>query len=92
MRFWDEKWDALIRPSMLEEFESLRGQRIALLSALQTFSFGEIARRLGIPEWYATEYVTDQREISTDWTGCDGNSKGYDRSGGEKKGDMPLWH
>ena len=57
-RFWDEKWDDLVRPSMLVELEAFRGQRIALLSASPDFLVSQIAQRLGLTEWYATEYVT----------------------------------
>jgi HAD superfamily phosphoserine phosphatase-like hydrolase len=59
VRFLDAKWEGLVRKSMLKELSSLEGQRIALLSSSPDFLIREIARRLGLKEWYATEYVTD---------------------------------
>ena len=59
VRFWNEKWDSLVRTSMLTELNGLHGQRVALLSASPDFLIREVAKRLGLNEWYATEYVTD---------------------------------
>ena len=59
VQFWNENWHTLIRSSVLEELDHLRDQRIALLSASPDFLVGEAAKRLGIHEWYATEYLTD---------------------------------
>lgn len=59
VRFWDERWDDLVRKSMLQELNALHGQRVALLSASPDFLLREIAKRLGLSEWYATEYITD---------------------------------
>lgn len=59
VRFWDEQWETLVRPSILSELEVFRGQRIALLSASPDFLVSQIAQRLSLDEWYATEYVTD---------------------------------
>ena len=55
--FWDQEWGRLVRPSMLEEVRGLRGARIALLSSSPDFLIAGAARRLGIGEWYATEYL-----------------------------------
>jgi HAD superfamily phosphoserine phosphatase-like hydrolase len=59
VQFWNEKWEGLVRTSILNELKALHGQRIALLSASPDFLIRPIAKRLGIQEWYATEYVTD---------------------------------
>ena len=56
--FWEEQWTALIRTSVIKEISALTGQRVALLSSSPDFLVGEAAKRLGIFEWYATEYIT----------------------------------
>ena len=61
VQFWNEQWHSLIRTSVLDELAPLHSQRIALLSASPDFLVGEAAKRLGIHEWYATEYLTDSK-------------------------------
>jgi HAD superfamily phosphoserine phosphatase-like hydrolase len=55
--FWDEQWQRLVRPSVLALLSTLQGQTIALLSSSPDFLIKGAARRLGLSEWYATEYV-----------------------------------
>ena len=61
--FFELYGEQLIREQIREEVLSLRnhGAKIAILSSSPDFLVKGIARTLSIEEWYATEYVVDER-------------------------------